>query len=172
MPGFVIHLAIAKEYLKRHQEDGEDEQEFYRGVIAPDLLKKPESHYGPSTSEPDFECYAKETGLSSSYERGYYLHLLTDKDFYLSYGDIFSEDFYHDYNKLNRRLIHTFQIQIPEEIKEIVKFEEGEPVVLRFMEMYNFIRGFAGNLKTLKDGPFFIKRKIEIIEARDGGIDC
>lgn len=45
-------------------------------------------------------------------------------------------------------------------------------MVLRFMEMYNFIRGFAGNLKTLKDGPFFIKRKIEIIEARDGGIDC
>lgn len=55
MPGFVIHLAIAKEYLKRYPEDGEDEEEFYRGVIAPDLLKKPESHYGPSTSDPDFE---------------------------------------------------------------------------------------------------------------------
>lgn len=67
MPGFVIHLAMAKEYLKRHKEDGEDEEKFYRGVIAPDLLKKPESHYGPSTSEPDFERYAKEAGLSDSY---------------------------------------------------------------------------------------------------------
>lgn len=33
MPGFVIHLAIAKEYLKRHKEDGEDEEKFYRGVM-------------------------------------------------------------------------------------------------------------------------------------------
>lgn len=33
MPGFVIHLAVAKEYLKRHPEDRENEEEFYRGII-------------------------------------------------------------------------------------------------------------------------------------------
>lgn len=75
MPGFVIHLTVAKEYLEKHKEDREDEEEFYRGVIAQDLLKKPESHYGSSTSELGIEGYAEKTGLSNSYERGHYLHL-------------------------------------------------------------------------------------------------
>lgn len=40
MPSFVIHLAVADMYLKRHPE--ESSSEFYQGVIAPDLLKKPQ----------------------------------------------------------------------------------------------------------------------------------
>lgn len=40
----------------------------------------------------------------------FYLHLLTDKHFYVYYEDIFSEEFYHDYNKLNRGLIENYNI--------------------------------------------------------------
>lgn len=93
--------------------------------------------------------------------------MLTDKYFYLSYKRIFSEEFYHDYNKVNRRLIRTFQIQVPDEIKEIVEFEEGEPMVLSYTEMYYFIKGFAEDLKKLTDGPALIRSKIRFLEARD-----
>lgn len=34
MPSFTIHLAVAKKYLETHKQ--ENEQEFLKGVIAPD----------------------------------------------------------------------------------------------------------------------------------------
>ena len=48
MPGYVIHIAIAQEYLKKHLKK-EEKEEFINGVIAPDLTKiKSETHYGKS----------------------------------------------------------------------------------------------------------------------------
>ena len=36
MPGYVIHLAIAKEYIRNFRV--KDEKEFLKGSLAPDLL--------------------------------------------------------------------------------------------------------------------------------------
>lgn len=80
MPSFVMHLAAANIFLKRHPD--ESSSEFYQGVIAPDLLKKPKSHFGSATSHPDLAGYIKDIGLNTSYDRGYYFHLLTDWMFY------------------------------------------------------------------------------------------
>ena len=36
MPGFVIHIAIAKEYERKHKNEIKNTEEFIKGAIAPD----------------------------------------------------------------------------------------------------------------------------------------
>ena len=38
MPGYVIHLAVAEEYLKKHKNVKENYDEFIEGVIYPDSV--------------------------------------------------------------------------------------------------------------------------------------
>ena len=58
MPGYVIHLAVAKKHIELNNIRNEDE--FVRGVIAPDLLKQAglDSHYGNS-STPNLREFLK-----------------------------------------------------------------------------------------------------------------
>ncbi|MBO5371590.1 MAG: hypothetical protein J6A75_02605 [Lachnospiraceae bacterium] len=131
MPSYTIHLAVAKKYLEHHKE--EDENAFYQGVIAPDLKEKPASHFGKSSSRPDLKAYKEIVGLNSSYDRGYYLHLLTDKLFYRKYlaeGE-FSKEIYNDYDKINRSIIEAYQLKIPDEVKNKIFFMPGEPKIIR-----------------------------------------
>ena len=53
MPGFVIHLAVAKEYMQKHKDEIKNEEEFMRGILEPDLISdlnknisKGKTHYG------------------------------------------------------------------------------------------------------------------------------
>ena len=53
MPGFTIHIAIAKEYAKKNKGEVQDLEDFIKGTIAPDYiaLTDPEknkdiTHYG------------------------------------------------------------------------------------------------------------------------------
>lgn len=128
MPSYAIHIAVAVCYLEGAVH--ENQKEFIRGVIAPDLLKKPESHFGPASSDPDTRRYAEECGLDTSYNRGYYLHLLTDKLFYGEYLTRFSPEIYKDYDKLNSRIIERYGIKLPEQIRDVVSYEKGDPVIL------------------------------------------
>ena len=51
MAGYVIHLAIAEEYLKKHKDVKEDYDEFIKGVIYPDSeTDKSLTHYGIKSS--------------------------------------------------------------------------------------------------------------------------
>ena len=48
MPGYVMHVAIAQEYMKKHKKI-EEKESFIEGNIYPDSVKpKSESHYGKS----------------------------------------------------------------------------------------------------------------------------
>ena len=38
MPGFTIHIAIAKEYAKKHKKEIINEEEFVEGTISPDYI--------------------------------------------------------------------------------------------------------------------------------------
>ena len=38
MPGYVIHLAVAKEYAKKHKKEIENYNKFIDGVIYPDSV--------------------------------------------------------------------------------------------------------------------------------------
>ena len=53
MPGFVIHIAIAKEYERKHKNEIKNTEEFIKGAIAPDYISitnpnenKNKTHYG------------------------------------------------------------------------------------------------------------------------------
>ena len=137
MPSFTIHLAVAKKYIEKHPE--ENKEEFYRGVIDPDLKDKSVSHFGPNSSSPDLNRYIQEVGLNSSYNRGYFLHLLTDDLFYNRYLEMFSEEIYDDYDRINRRLIEKYQLTIPENIKAKVDFKDEKTKILDFEGICKFI---------------------------------
>ena len=63
MPGYIIHLAVAKEYIKNNN-DIKNIDSFLNGIIMPDMLQKPESHYGYSTSKPDLNFYVESHSMN------------------------------------------------------------------------------------------------------------
>ena len=139
MPSFTIHIAVAKKYLENHSY--ENEEEFIKGVIAPDLLEKPASHYGEATSKPGLGEFVINNNLDSSFNRGYLLHLYTDKVFYQQFLDMreFKKDIYNDYDILNKRIIEKYGIDIPEQIKDIVSMKKGKTKLLVENEVFDFI---------------------------------
>lgn len=126
MPGYVIHLAVAEEYLKKHKNVKENYDEFIEGVIYPDsVTDKSLTHYGKSSSQANLYDFLKEHELKDSFTRGYFLHLLTDYLFYNKYIEFFSKDMYNDYDILNRKLIEKYNVKLPEKIKQYVFFKEN-----------------------------------------------
>lgn len=140
MPGYVIHLAVGKEYAKNNEI--KNIEEFEKGIIAPDLISKDDkhkSHYGPNSSKPDLNNYLELNGILASYNEGYFLHLLTDYLFYNKFLKEWNPKIYEDYNILNARLIEKYHIEIPEEIQKIVHFKNGNLTVLDEEKLYKFI---------------------------------
>ena len=87
MAGYVIHLAVAKEYLRNFRI--KDEKEFLRGISAPDLLShgdKTTTHYSEhGGSGVNLKEFLKHNSISTEYMQGYFLHLVTDYLFYDGY---------------------------------------------------------------------------------------
>lgn len=133
MPGYMIHLAIAKEYLRKHTKKAEDLEDFIEGVIYPDSVKdKSETHYGAKSCYSNLYDFLKERKIDNSYDRGYFLHLLTDYLFYNRYIDHTSKDIYNDYDILNKKLIDKYNIEVPEKIKDKMYFKEGNLLILTY----------------------------------------
>lgn len=138
MPGYVIHLAIAKKHLE--QNNIQNEEEFIRGIIAPDLLKQSgiDSHYGVSSS-PDIKKFFEKHSLKTDYNKGYFLHLVTDYLFYNKFLSVWSPQIYDDYNVLNKDLIERYQIQVPKEIEKHIKFADNPLTILSKNDIISFI---------------------------------
>ncbi len=141
MLGYVIHLAIGKRYVDINHVI--DVKGFLKGCIMPDLLDKEKSHYGDSSSNPDFQKFLTANRLKTAYNQGYLLHLITDYLFYNRYLREFSDEIYHDYNKLNEFLIKKYNIDIPPEIREMVGDEKGKPKILTEDSIGRFIEAIA-----------------------------
>lgn len=143
MPSLVMYLAVAKKYMEKHSE--ENEEEFIEGILAPDrrinlTSEKAKLHYGEKTSHrPDLNRYYHEQGLESSYNRGYFLNLITDYLFYNKYLQEYSADIYDDYKKMNSRIIDKYNLSIPEDIENQVDIVDGEIKVINENEVYKFI---------------------------------
>ena len=46
MPSFLVHIAVAKEYMRKHKNDVDNEEEFIKGTVEPDFTdNKYETHY-------------------------------------------------------------------------------------------------------------------------------
>jgi len=138
MPGYVIHLAVGKVYEKNNKI--EDIPSFERGIIAPDLaLDKSKSHYGPYSSRPDLNRFLRMQGISSSYQEGYFLHLVTDFLFYNKFLTSWDSAIYEDYDRSNARIMCKYGIVIPEEIQRTIQFKEGTLRFFQEEELYGFI---------------------------------
>ena len=117
MPGYVIHLSVAEEYLKKNNK-AEDYEEFIEGVIYPDSIKdKWITHFGEKSSKSNLCKFLQEKDVKTSFNRGYFLHLLTDYLFYNRYIDTMTSDMYNDYDVLNDRLVEKYNVKVPEKVK-------------------------------------------------------
>lgn len=138
MPGYMIHLAVGSVYLQKNKI--EDIESFKKGIIAPDKISdKMKSHYGPNSSNPGLNNFIELNGISSNYNEGYFLHLLTDYLFYNRFLKKWDSNIYNDYDKSNKRIKEKYKISIPKEIENIVQFKTGKLEVLDEKELYRFI---------------------------------
>jgi len=140
MAGFHIHIAIGKEYLKKNKIV--DEKSFMRGIIDPDLGDKTITHYsGYQDKRYLFSYLANKVCLyqylihndiDSDYQKGYFLHLITDYVFFthfmdknylshVSYED-FCKDLYYSYDMNNAYLEDKYDLS-NFEFKEIIEKE-------------------------------------------------
>lgn len=142
MPGYVIHLAVAEEYLKKH-ENKEKYNSFIEGVIFPDSVKdKSLTHYGPRSSYSNLKLFLEDKNdMKDDFTRGYFEHLLTDYLFYNKYIDTFSKAMYDDYDLLNSYLIEKYNVKLPEKVKKQVFYKkEGTLKILSKELVEKFIK--------------------------------
>ena len=158
MAGYGIHLAIVNKYLEKHPK--ENKNEFIQGTIDVDLAEDNiKSHYTGTTDHSDLmnflsqkvvlSGYVKERNLNSSYERGYFLHLVTDYYFYTEFFDenwIKSVDYtefkrilYHDYSALNSFFIQRYRVKYPLSVVGKIDSNQDEPEIIKEYAIDKFI---------------------------------
>lgn len=179
MPGYVIHIATAKQYMEKHKNEIKNEEQFIKGVIAPDMNKnldgpaedKSKNHYGKwgkyeVTTYIDQFLKDSNVDMSDDFWKGYFLHLLADHYFY-NKDKYFRKEhqemvknndrFYYDYDCLNKALIEEYQIEVLENIKNFMNFYDAEPKYLKKSKLIDFIEQIA-NMN--------IQEKVEIIKQK------
>lgn len=134
MPSLMIHLLIGEEYCKKNNVL--DKMQFLVGVLAPDMYSpKSTTHFSRKTNNKTYtediknyinlKAFCKNTDINSDYNRGMFMHLLTDEYFFnryllnnhkykaiehLNMLEI-ERILYEDYDKLNT-WIHKFHPQL------------------------------------------------------------
>lgn len=153
MAGYVIHLAVAEEYKKNYPMDIDNYSDFIDGVIYPDsVLDKSLTHYGEKSSKVELKKFFDERDIQDSYNKGYFLHLVTDYLFYNKFLEYFSKDIYDDYDKLNKELIRKFEVKLPNNITDKVNYIEGETKILDLNNTIDFIKKTSKyRLKDVKE---------------------
>lgn len=161
MPGFTIHIAIAKEYARKHRNEIKNTEEFIEGAIAPDYLclidnniNKNITHYGEwgDWTSKEQTIYLDEflkdnkVNLDKEYWKGYFIHLLTDYYFDNKYfskemnrAKENKETFYNDYDCLNSKLIEKYHIEKIEKIKKYMCSINDKPKYLDNNKIIEFI---------------------------------
>ncbi|MFR2571593.1 MAG: hypothetical protein ACLS90_07900 [Clostridia bacterium] len=163
MPGFSIHIAVAKEYIRKNKV--KDEQELIRGVIDPDYISltdkeksKNITHYGEwgdwsgKPQSIDLQRFLKDpkVDLNEDYWKGYFIHLYTDYYFGRRYfheetikAKQNGESFYNDYDCLNEYIIKKYDIQIMDKIKKYLQTSKDETKYLKQEKVEKFIEDMS-----------------------------
>jgi len=177
MPGYTIHIAIAKKYIEKHKSEIRSEDEFIKGVIAPDMNEnldgpsedKSKTHYGKwgkyeVTTHINQFLNDTKVDMNKDYWKGYFCHLLSDYYFYNKYfkeehSEIIKNNdrFYYDYDCLNKKLVEKYKINILDNIKEQMNFYDAEPKYLKMSKLEEFI-------EIISD--MSIQEKVEIIKQK------
>ncbi len=157
MPSLGLHLAITNEYLKLNNNENKDE--FIKGTIDVDLAADPsKSHYSIITNannvveilknKVSLKDFKQHNVVNSSYEKGYFLHLLSDYYFntqffekrYLNSFTIinFKELLYKNYSYINEHLKEKFKIVFPDTIKmyDITNVGKSDMLPLNKIDAY------------------------------------
>lgn len=162
MPGFNIHIAVAKQYMKKHINEIKNENEFLDGTIRPDMEEnlidlckdKTKTHYGnlgyknDGTFETNIYKFLKDknTDISKDFYKGYLLHLLTD---YYFYNDYFNKElleviknndlFHYDFDCTNKMLENKYNIILPNNLKKFTGYSNGKPKYINPNKLIDFI---------------------------------
>ncbi len=185
MPSFNIHLAVAKRYLDKHN-DVKNALDFYKGSIAPDLTNdKDKSHYTAPRKNNELlsnylikkvilNRYLEENEVLTDYDKGVFLHLITDKIFFTNFfakdyldritGKIFLSNLYYSYDISNKYLedkygIGMYDVLDEETINSNIKnnkktknvTDDGKTNILLFDKLDDFIEKVSDiNLEDYK----------------------
>lgn len=140
MAGYVIHLAVAEAYKNKHINDIKNYEDFIKGVIFPDSVSdKSLTHYGEKSSKVNLKEFLRENEIDNDYNKGYFLHLVTDYIFYNKFLDCFSKDIYNDYDILNEIIQKKFNVIIPESVNDKVFYKRGDTSILAEEKVIKFI---------------------------------
>ena len=153
MAGYVIHLAVGEEFLRNYPNEINKYDDFIEGIIYPDsVTDKSLTHYGPKSSQVNLKEFFNDRDINNDFNKGYFLHLVTDYLFYNKFLKFFSKKYiYDDYDILNKELETKFQVKIPSKVKDNVFYKSGETKILNLEETIDFIKETAkNNLNDIK----------------------
>jgi len=167
MPSLTIHLAVGMEYLKNFEIL--NKETFLDGVMAPDLIgrqgkiQKRQSHFSDEffdnmtlkevcEAHVNLYSYLSKTEIKNDYDRGYFLHLLTDYLFYTKFvfEQIFKKDnsiqinkenskaLYDDYNCVDKHIETKYNVNNSKN-PWAGSGEDGEPKYFKKADLYKFI---------------------------------
>ena len=147
MASYVIHLAVGEEYIRNHPNEIKNYNDFVEGIIYPDsVTDKSLTHYGPNSSSVNLKKFFEERDINDDFNKGYFLHLVTDYLFYNKLIKVFSKEYmYNDYDILNKDLEEIFKIKIPEKIKKYTFTKKGKTKILNLEDTVEFIKSTAKN---------------------------
>jgi hypothetical protein len=190
MPSFQMHLAVSKKYLQKNEGQITNIKEFFNGTIAPDLTDdKMKTHYSLPPVEGDFISNIQnkvdvnqlfKLPIDNDFEKGVFLHLLTDYIFYNYYftteflknttHDDFSANLYASYDFTTKWLDDTYgfsniETDFNEQMKQsIIDLRTRRPDILsagkniltdtdKLVRFIDFVSSF--DLQELKDSRDF-----------------
>lgn len=161
MPGFTIHIAIAKEYARKHINEITNINEFIEGNIAPDYIAienknitKSKTHYGiwgdwsKDNQKINLNEFLqdKKVDISEDYWKGYFLHLLADDYFdRITFREEAKkakenkESFHKDYDCLNKIIIEKYKITPIPKIQKYMHNINEKTKYLNIDKIINFI---------------------------------
>ncbi len=172
MPSSIIHVCLAKEYARKHKV--KNEKEFVAGTIYPDHVPiKGETHYSDYySSDTNLYQFLLDKKLDSSFNEGYFLHLLADCIFYNKYFPNHRKkersQLMNDFHILSTKLIQKYEVlRIPKEVQKDIRVQEGETVEYHYEkviqsieEISNYeLHGLAKRILEEKDFKFLIKEE-------------
>ena len=171
MPSYITHLCLAKEYIRKHNNI-ENEEEFIRGTLYPDSIEpKGKTHYSDCySSDTNLYAFLLDQKLDSSFQEGYFLHLLADYIFYNKYFPDHRKkersQLLNDFDILSTKLLEKYEItNVPKEVEKYVCYQEGETieyhfeqVILSIEEISNYeLHALAEKILYEKDYQFLLK---------------
>lgn len=152
MPGFVIHLAIGQEYLRKQNKNYSEE--FQKGIVAPDFIDdKSKTHYGKSPRYTNLKKFLDNNKIDTDFNKGFFLHLITDYLFYNYYVTNTGKSvLYNDYDITNKSIMEKYNVTLLDSVKDKIFFKEGVPEILTLELSYKIIDEISNvNLERIKE---------------------